>query len=293
MKMEIKNLSKHYGALCALDGLNIALENGIYGLLGPNGAGKSTLIHLLTDNVRREQGSILCDGKDILDMGGEYRKLLGFMPQQQGFYEEFSAGAFLMYMAQLKGLKKREAKERVGYLLEVVNLSDVRHEKIGSFSGGMKQRVLLAQALLNDPKILILDEPTAGVDPKERISIRNFISGIAKDKIVLLATHIVSDVEAVAKEILLLKKGKIIGQGTPYELLEQVKGNVYEIVATDKELDKIQRNYKISNLYHTNKELRIKIVSDKPPEEYIYEKVEANLEDVYLYYFEDLEKKEN
>lgn len=290
MKLEVNHLTKHYGGVTALNDLDLKLENGIYGLLGPNGAGKSTLIHLLTDNVAREQGEILCDGKDILKLGQKYRKRLGYMPQQQGFYEDFSAGAFLMYMAQLKGIKKREAKKKIQTLLDVVNLSEVVHKKMGSFSGGMKQRVLLAQALLNDPEILILDEPTAGLDPKERIRIRNFISEIASDKIVILATHIVSDVESVAKEILLLQKGTLIGQGTPYQLLESIKNHVYEIQTTEENLKIIQNNYRITNLYHTAEGIHVKVVSDVPPEEYTYIPAVANLEDVYLYYFESVKQ---
>lgn len=290
MKLEVNHLTKHYGVVTALNNLDLKLENGIYGLLGPNGAGKSTLIHLLTDNVAREQGEILCDGKDILKLGQKYRKRLGYMPQQQGFYEDFSAGAFLMYMAQLKGIKKREAKKKIQTLLDVVNLSEAVHKKIGSFSGGMKQRVLLAQALLNDPEILILDEPTAGLDPKERIRIRNFISEIASDKIVILATHIVSDVESVAKEILLLQKGTLIGQGTPYQLLESIKNHVYEIQTTEENLKIIQNNYRITNLYHTAERIHVKVVSDVPPKEYTYIPAVANLEDVYLYYFESVKQ---
>ena len=183
MKLEIKELSKNYGKIQALDKVSMELENGIYGLLGPNGAGKSTLINLLTDNVKRESGQILWDGVEILKLGKSYRNILGYMPQEQGYYEDFTAGTFLMYMAQIKGMKKKEAKKKTKELLRIVNLETNRNDKIGGFSGGMKQRLMLAQALLNDPKILILDEPTAGVDPQERIRIRNFISQIAKDKI--------------------------------------------------------------------------------------------------------------
>lgn len=290
MKLEINHLTKNYGTVQALDNLNIKLENGIYGLLGPNGAGKSTLIHLLTDNVKREKGQILYNGKDILELKQKYRKILGYMPQQQGFYEDFSAGAFLMYMAQLKGMKRKEAKEKIEKLLDIVNLSDVVHKKVGSFSGGMKQRVLLAQALLNDPEILILDEPTAGLDPKERIRIRNFISEIASNKIVILATHIVSDVESVAKEILLLKKGTLIRQGTPYNLLENIKENVFEIHTSEEQLREIQNKYRVTNLYHTSEGIDVKVVADVPPEEYDYVPAIASLEDVYLYYFESEEK---
>ena len=174
MKLEIKNLSKNYGNIQALCNVSMELDNGIYGLLGPNGAGKSTLINLITDNIKREKGEICWNGKDILKLGKQYRNVLGYMPQEQGYYEEFTAGAFIMYMAKVKGLNRVKIKERMEELLTTVNLQDNRHEKIGSFSGGMKQRLMLIQALLNDPKVLILDEPTAGVDPQERIKIRNY-----------------------------------------------------------------------------------------------------------------------
>lgn len=286
MKIEIKNLTKNYGSVQALKNVSLTLTPGIYGLLGPNGAGKSTLINLLTDNLRRESGEILWDQTDILALGKKYRNLLGYMPQQQGYYEDFSAAAFLMYMAHLKGMGKKEAKDRVYELLSVVNLEQYSREKVGAFSGGMRQRLLLAQALLNDPKLLILDEPTAGVDPQERIHIRNFISEIAKERIVILATHIVSDVESIASEILLLKKGELAGQGTPYELLEEVKPFVHEILVPQEKLGEIQKKYVISNLRYTEEGLAVKIITDQPPEDVSCVQTAVNLEDVYLYYFE-------
>lgn len=300
MKLEIRNLTKTYGEVQALKGVSLTLENGIYGLLGPNGAGKSTLIHLLTDNVKREKGIILWNGKEIQSLGKEYRRLLGYMPQQQGYYENFSAEAFLMYIAQLKGMSKQEAKERVEYMLSVVNLEEYKKERIGAFSGGMKQRLLLVQALLNDPKILILDEPTAGVDPQERIRIRNFISEIAAERIVILATHIVSDVESIAKEIILLKKGEIIEQGTPYELLEKIKPYVYEVQISQEQFKDISKKYIVSNLRHTQNGLAAKIIlkgdaasqktsvkdgTDAQDIIYSLTQTSANLEDVYLYHF--------
>ena len=286
MKLEINSLSKSYGNVQALKNINITLTSGIYGMLGPNGAGKSTLINLLTDNLRRESGEILWNGKDILLLGKGYRNMLGYMPQQQGYYEDFSAAAFLMYMAHLKGMGKKEAKNRVYELLSVVNLEEYSKEKVGAFSGGMRQRLLLAQALLNNPELLILDEPTAGVDPQERIRIRNFISEIAQERIVILATHIVSDVESIASEILLLKKGEVAGQGTPYELLEQIKPYVYEIQIPREKLKEIQKSHVISSLRYTKGGLAVKIITDQPPEDIVCAPAAVNLEDVYLYYFE-------
>lgn len=287
MKLEIKNLSMNYGQVQALDNVSIELENGIYGLLGPNGAGKSTLINLLTDNVRRQKGEILWSGTDILKLGNKYREILGYMPQQQGYYEDFTAGAFLQYMANLKGLSKKEGKIQVDKLLEAVNLTEQRYEKIKNFSGGMKQRLLLAQALLNEPKILILDEPTAGIDPQERIRIRNMISEISTDKIVLLATHIVSDVESIAKEIILLKKGQVLKKDTPYNLMNEIKNYIYEIEADKEQLGSVYEQYIVSNLRHTENGLLAKVISKEPPQGSFATSPNVNLEDVYLYYFSD------
>ena len=286
MRLEIKNLNKNYGDVQALKSVNLSLEPGIYGLLGPNGAGKSTLINLLTDNVKREQGQILLDGEEILTMGKAYRKLLGYMPQQQGCYEDFTAGAFLIYIGQLKGMSKKEAEAKSMELLKIMNLDEVIHKKIGEFSGGMKQRLLLAQALLNNPKILILDEPTAGVDPQERIRIRNYISEIASDKIVILATHIVSDVEAIAKEIILLKNGKVIQMDSPYQLIDKISESIYEICIKQKELEQVRKKYTVGNIRYTEQGLAVKIIAEKPPTEMQYKKASGNLEDVYLYHFQ-------
>lgn len=287
MELKIENVSKNFKSFKALNNINIELNCGIYGLLGPNGAGKSTLINLITDNLKRDSGSILWDGEEILKLGKEYRNILGYMPQQQGYYEEYTAAGFLMYIAHLKGLKKKQAMEKVEEMLHIVNMDEHKNKRIGTFSGGMKQRVLLAQALLNDPKILILDEPTAGVDPQERIRIRNFISKIAKDRIVILATHIVSDVEAISDKILLMGKGEIHKQGAPHKLLEDIKDKVYEINIEHDNIDEIQSEYVVSNLRNSREGLVAKIVSDEEPRNRNYKKTIANLEDVYLYYFNE------
>lgn len=286
MTLEIKNLSKNYGNLQALDHISLSLDHGIYGLLGPNGAGKSTLINLLTDNVKRTSGEILWENQEIRSLGASYRKILGYMPQQQGYYEEYTAKAFLIYIGQLKGMSRKNAAKKADELLDVVNLQEHAREQIGGFSGGMRQRLLLIQALMNDPKLLILDEPTAGVDPQERIRIRNFISEIAADRIVILATHIVSDVESIAREILLMKQGQIVQRGKPYDLLEEIKSKVFEIEIPQDQLPMIQKQYVISNLRNTADGLAVKIVSENPPANMKYTPASANLEDVYLYYFE-------
>lgn len=287
MTLEMKNLTKYYGNNCALDNLSLSLSNGIYGVLGANGAGKSTLMNLITDNVKRTSGEILYDGTDILKLGNRFRKYLGYMSQQQGFYDQISARAFLLYIASLKGLKKNEAKEQTDRLLEFVNLSDVAHKKVGSFSGGMKQRVLLAQALLGNPKVILLDEPTAGLDPKERIRIRNFISEIAEDKIVLISTHVVSDIEFIAKEIILLKSGQLVSHDTCTNLTKEIENKVFEVEINKEELKYFQDNYRVSNLYHNDEKIIVRIVTDIPPENYRIQSVKATLEDLYLYVFEN------
>lgn len=219
MELELEHLTKRYGENTALDDMTITLTPGIYGLLGANGAGKSTLMNLITDNVKRDGGKICFNGEDILSLGDKFRSQLGYMPQQQGVYEQMTAESFISYIGRLKGLKGKALRAQVDHVLELVNLSDVRHKKVGGFSGGMKQRVLLAQALLGSPKVLLLDEPTAGLDPRERVRIRNFIKELAQDRIVLLATHIVTDIESIADQVLLLKKGKLLRVDTPQNLI--------------------------------------------------------------------------
>ncbi len=294
MQLELKSLKKTYGTVQALKGINYKFESGIYGILGANGAGKSTMINLITDNVDRDKengGQILYDGKEILDMGKHFRKLVGYMPQQQGFYEDFSPRAFLKYMAQIKGIHKENEKgqtvrQQIDELLEIVNLTTVANRKIGEFSGGMKQRVLLAQALLGNPQILILDEPTAGLDPKERIGIRNYIAKLSKDKIILFATHVVSDIECIADRVLLLKKGEIIAEGTPIDLIESMTGKVGEITCTLDDISKLQKKYKIGNIRQRKEGLALRIVGDQLPDYAIKVSDNIDLEDVYLYYFE-------
>ena len=287
IKMELKNLTKSYEkGKIALDHFSAALEPGVYGLLGPNGAGKSTLMNLITQNLEPDEGEILINGISTAKMGASYRDVLGYMPQQQGLYDRFSALEFLRYFAALKGLKAKESRKRIEELLEVVNLTEARNRKLGGFSGGMKQRVLLAQALLNEPQILILDEPTAGLDPKERISIRNYIAELSKDKIILFATHVVSDIECIADKVLLLKSGEIIATGTPVELIESMAGKVGEITCTLDEVGELQKEYKIGNIRQRKNGLALRVVGDELPEEAVKVGDNIDLEDVYLYYFE-------
>lgn len=294
MELELRELSKSYGSVKALNKISYTFKPGIYGILGANGAGKSTMINLITDNVSRDSnngGNILYDGEDILKLGKKFRAIVGYMPQQQGFYEDFSPKAFLKYMAEVKGLKRKNEEgksvaQQIDELLEVVNLTSVAYKKIGGFSGGMKQRVLLAQALLGNPKILILDEPTAGLDPKERIGIRNYIAELSKDKIILFATHVVSDIECIADKVILVKKGQIVATGTPVELIEKMQGKVAELTCTLEDVGKLQEQYKVGNIRQRKNGLALRLVGDTLPDEAVKVEDNIDLEDVYLYYFE-------
>ena len=223
MELVLKNLTKVYGRNLALDHVNVTFHEGVCGILGTNGAGKSTLMNLITDTIARTDGKILFNGKDTLKLGRAFRKIVGYMPQMQGYYPTFSGRNFLGYMADIKEIPRREAQSQIEQLLKLVNLEDVAYRKVNSYSGGMKQRLLLAQALLGDPLILLLDEPTAGLDPKERIRIRNYIHTLAANRIVLLTTHIVSDVETIADTILLMKNGRIAEYNTIPELIKKMR----------------------------------------------------------------------
>lgn len=287
--LEIKGISKTYkkGTVKALDDFTASLTPEVYGLLGPNGAGKSTLMNIITDNLNADSGEVLLDGENIIKLGSDYRDILGYMLQQQGLYDDFTLNRFLWYMAALKGMKKKAAKEKISLLLDTVNLKGSAHKKLGSFSSGMKQRALIAQALLNDPKLLILDEPTAGLDPKERIRIRNFISEIAGDKIVLISTHVVSDIEFIAKEIILLNGGKLVSKDTASNLTKTLTDKVFEMDITSAELDGVQKKYRVSNIFHNEDRITVRIVSDTKPENYECRQVKPTLEDLYLYVFEN------
>lgn len=287
MELELKELKKSYGDVHALRGISYKFSTGIYGILGANGAGKSTMINLITDNIIRDDdgGEVYYNGKEILQMGKEFRKKVGYMPQQQGFYEDFSPRTFMRYIAEIKGIRAKDAKMQTEELLSVVNLSKVADKKIGGFSGGMKQRVLLAQALLGKPDILILDEPTAGLDPKERIVLRNYIAGLSKNKIILLATHVVSDIECIADRVLFIKKGRIVAEGTPEELINSMIGKVGEITCSLENVEGLQEKYRIGNIRQRKSGLVLRIAGDTLPADAVLVDNNIDLEDVYLYYF--------
>lgn len=286
MELQLDRVTKQYGTKRAVDRLNLSMKAGVYGLLGANGAGKTTLMRLLCDILNPTSGEIRYDGQNIHVMGEEYRSLLGYLPQNFGYYPEFTAEKFMLYMAALKGLNRSFAQNRTEELLRLVGLEKERRKKIKTFSGGMKRRLGIAQAMLNEPEILILDEPTAGLDPKERVRFRNLISSFSKDKIVLLSTHIVSDVEYIADEIFLMKEGQILQEGTPEEITAQMNGLVWECEVDEKRAAELEYRYTIVNMKKKNGAIELRIVSDTKPDEAAIS-VDATLEDMYLYYFKE------
>ena len=278
------NLTKRFGDFTAVDDMNIRITNGVYGLLGANGAGKTTLMRMICTLLTPTSGQILCDGKDIQKMEGEYRNLLGYLPQEFGFYPEFSVKDYLLYIASLKGIRPVVAKKRVKELLEQVGLSKAANKKMKKLSGGMKRRVGIAQAILNNPQILILDEPTAGLDPTERVRFRNMISELSKERIVILSTHIVSDVEYIANEIWLMKNGRLMQQGSLDVVLDSMPEKVWSFVTSQAEAEKFMKQYKVSNMKTDRDGVELRIISAQPPCDYA-KVLQPNLEDVFLYYF--------
>lgn len=294
MKLFINNITKSYGNNLALSNFTAEFQPGIYALLGPNGSGKTTLMNIITDNLKADSGEILYDdgsgnGENVLKMGVRFREKLGFIPQYPGLYPNFTVERFMWYMAALKGLKKEDAKTQIAEILRAVELDDVLRRKIGALSGGMKQRLALAQAVLGAPQILILDEPTAGLDPKQRIAIRNYISKIAFNKIVIFATHVVSDIEYIARDIIMLKKGVIVDNAPPGELIKKIEGKVWHVPCDESEVSQLQSKLRVISISRDPEkgDVILRILSDEKPTERAYN-VSPSLEDYYLYVFDDI-----
>ena len=300
MVLQFHNISKSYGKTRALIDFSAQLTPGVYALLGPNGSGKTTLMNILTGNLKADAGNItFAEGQgqpeNITAMGKRFRKLLGFMPQYPGMYGNFTLEEFLQYVATLKnvgeelpGQQRNELiRSQIDGVLQAVELSDVAHRRIRTLSGGMKQRLALAQAVLGDPKILILDEPTAGLDPKQRIAVRNYISRISQDKIVIIATHVVSDVEFIAREAIMLKKGVILDSGSPYELTHKIEGQVWQTVVRPEDVKAMQDKFRVVNIQNGEQGAILRILSEVQPTEDSVTVV-PSLEDYYLHVFGDV-----
>lgn len=285
MELVIDRLTKQYGSLIAVDRLSTTFKPGVYGLLGANGAGKTTLMRMMCGVLKPTSGEVKFDGIDVSQQ--DYRDALGYLPQDFGYYPEFSAIDFLCYIGTIKGMSKQRAKEKSIEMLKLVSLTEVSKKKIKTFSGGMKQRLGIAQAMMNNPKILILDEPTAGLDPKERVRFRNIISNLGVDRIILLSTHIVSDIENIAVQILVMKDGQIIHSGSLEEIIEVIKNKVWECNVTRQQVDELSEKYPIINIRQEKDSVFMRLVSDTPPCETAIN-AQACLEDLYLYYFSEV-----
>jgi ABC-2 type transport system ATP-binding protein len=282
MKLSIHSLSKKYsGNLWGLLDFNLELKPGVLGLLGPNGAGKSTLMRILATVTRPSSGSIHWNDLDILSSPDPLRTVLGYLPQDFGVYPHLTAYEFLEYLAAVKGLDGSAARRRIEELLAVVNLSDARHRPLGGFSGGMRQRVGIAQALLNDPQLLIVDEPTAGLDPEERVRFRNLLSELSGERMVILSTHIVSDVEAVATDIAILSHGRLLSHASPEALLASVSGKVWEVLVPSADLPALQQGHLVSSVAHRSDGVHARVVADSAPLPNA-SPLDPSLEDAYL-----------
>jgi ABC-2 type transport system ATP-binding protein len=282
----LNNVSKSYGKFQVLNNINLEFTNGVYGFLAPNGAGKTTLIKMLATLLYPTNGEILYQGKDIIKMDEDYREILGYLPQDFGFYKNYTPEKYLLYLSALKGIDKNTAKDKVIELLKIVGLSDVGGKKMKEFSGGMIQRVGIAQAMLNNPKILILDEPTAGLDPKERVRFRNLISELSRDRIVILSTHIVSDIESVANEIIMIKEGEIAFKDSIEGICKVLEGKVYETEVGNNDINDFRNKYGTLTERQENGKIRVRfILNDNAQKNFT--RVCPNLEDVFLHIYGD------
>ena len=289
LKVTFKEISKIYKGKYALKNFTSELENGVYGLLGANGAGKTTLINIFVGILKSDKGQVLINDVDVRNLGINFLSHIGYLPQYPQFYKNFEVMDFLEYMCVLKDIPKEEGLKRAKELLEIVNLSDTATKKIGALSGGMRQRVGIAQAMLNNPDILILDEPTAGLDPQERIRFRNLITKFSENRIVLLATHIVSDIEYIANQVILLKDGQLLKQDSPQALAAGIKGKVWNLTVNDEVMDDKMSELKISNMMRDHKGIHLRVIDDIKPDSKAIN-VQPNLEDVFLYYSGDGER---
>lgn len=280
--LEIKKLIKKFGSQTAVDGIDLRFDQGIYALLGPNGAGKTTFLNMLMGAIAPDGGEILFDGVSLANDRSAFNACVGYLPQSPLFYKEFTGREFLDYICALKAIPKRERKAQIERVLREVNLSAAAAKRIGAYSGGMRQRLGIAQALLGDPRVLIFDEPTAGLDPIERIRFRNTISRFSDVKTVLIATHIVPDVESIAQTVVLMKDGIILDEASPDALIEKVEGKVWRVSVPAAGVDRYIESYRISNIQLTNRLYTLRIVSDERPGE-SSERVAPRLEEAYIY----------
>ena len=280
-----EKITKFYRSHKALQNISVTMQNGVYGLLGPNGAGKSTLLNILTGNLQADEGKLYLDGEPVNTDDIAYKKILGYVPQQQALYPDFSVRMFLEFIAALNNMRPAETEKRIDAVLMQVDLTEVKDKKIKKLSGGMKQRVLIAQALLKNPQLLILDEPTAGLDPEQRIHIRKLIAEVATDRIVLIATHIVSDVECIANDIILLDEGQVICQEECVTLLRQLKGKVWEILVSQKKYEELEKRYLVCGIKQEEGRIRVRFLSEEDPGMDTAVPATPELEDVYLWYF--------
>lgn len=284
--LAIHNVSKYFGKFCALQHINLEFSNGVYGLLAPNGAGKTTLIKMLTTLLFPTEGEILYNGSNITKLDDKYRDLLGYLPQEFGYYKNYSPNQYLRYIAALKGIEKSVVKDKIHHLLKVVALEDVADKKMRKFSGGMIQRVGIAQAMLNDPKILILDEPTAGLDPKERVRFRNLLTELSRDRIVILSTHIVSDVESIANEIIMIKDKEVLFKDSIRSICAVIAGMVYETEVEYEEAAALKtQNFSLSEKQEEGK-LKVRFIASGEADP-SWRAVIPSLEDVFLHIYRD------